>query len=1844
MTEPQNYAPSDLNANVLKISQQGTGIDDLTKLAAGNPHLVTNPGLLQALVTGKATYAQASAINTFMAGMNLSRQVQQARATGQPLALNSQEQQLLDGMKVQYKDVATTPQQEQQAALAKANAEGYEVARDENGKVIYGADGTPVMVKKTEKSSGGGFWHDIGKVFSAIAKPFNVVGSTLGEMIDGLYHTAAYTGDNLGNLATGKGTDWSAVGQAFKSIAGDSDAQAKAMRDAGYDPNNLFSIIAYRAAGKDFLGTTNLANDWDDKHPGAGEGGNPSGSDMVQLAQRYISDPGALTSSIELNPNLTAEQKAHQLQQLQGTDFQDLVARVSGSRASIGDALIGDVLGLDPAKHPAVYNDLSTGIDFATALAGADPVVLAGKIGNAAKLDQVGLAGFKGAAFSQRINDILLSDTSGAKNITQFAKANVQRGFKRFIDNVNVIREASTGEQTAENAQKIAGAYADIRATTPALEPLIGDFSGSSRVLVDENGIPKIGQNGDILIGQGAPITNMQEAADYLSSKLNLARLASGRAAVEWNLMPGALSAFGYRSIVKASLANAVGKSAAINVGRWQDAMKVLPWANDAVDDSARVVAAQGDLKAAQDSLSKATMAHVKALAEPTSENLSEADKALKVSEAATAMQEAQSGVQAATEGLASARRAATAEVQFGPKLTGEVQQNLIRRGTIDGKGFNPGGYLAANAERAARRMSSFLPRNMHIRLDDASSTDKIYKFLQLYTSRADAALGAAKWAAADEGTRRAMIVGIQQQVMHAAGMGATEGGRDAIARVENLMNHPFPVSGEGEEGQRYAVNGEDVFDDPRLNGEPVHMGVLPGHVQMEWVLPSFAKLSQNAARSAIWRKTFGPMFQSKITDLMTFGFKTIQLMKPSTWTRNMLEGLGNAAFRGELGAVLRAKALTIEEGTLPDRHLLKLLNAKNWSPKFERTMSRFAPLARVGSWYRHAALRLANDTDGLEYIAALEKDELEAYQEAYSIQHLRADLDPGGLLQARGILKDGLTPQEVKFDLQHNMSPFYNARPSYERTGYKAQSAEGMVGADRWSGNLSTLVSDFPEYAKVLMDAAKADDGDVSAILAMIHDDPELSKRIGALRASHIVQDDKFNTTFEVRSPEDQQKALEQLARKQVSVVKGMLTSKKDGRYLDEVDGYIRRHNRAPSANWLMDNVPDAERPFEVLAPTFVARPPQGGIDGFAAAISQVTDKWYRRLVEEPIQRTTSLPVFLANYGKARYYLSDAEDDLRNRIVASREAALDKSGMSKDEIAAAKQQIEEQAKITADALMKQRAIKMSWVRTEQIIDDPGLKTQFDVTGRNFFMYSRATQAMIRRWGQAILQDPTRLEKAALALHAAEHTGLIYNNKYGELSFVYPGSGPLINGITKLTSVLPGFGSFSQLPVVPNLTGQVLFAAPGLDNPLRMGLSPIVNTPYRMVEAYMPAAARANMDDWDRFINGPVGAGQIGSQFMPAGLRNLFADLSPDERKSQWASAMNSAISNLIAADPSGTKGIVPGPNASKADIDAFLARLKTQTKNALAVRWALGLFMPASPSLPTMDTKASASDPEYNVQGYKDLRSEYQKILDDFNGDYNQANQLWAALHPDDLVYETGLSHSTAKGVPLPADDATFRWLEENEGFLKKYGATAAYFIPQTDGQFSDRAYQDELALGLRQKYSPNEFYSQVRINQGANVYWPSSDAYQAQKAALKASGQSTDNLDEAWAQWSQNFKATNPLFTDSLDAVNATNGNNAADNLGNLREMLTDPKSLPSSIPAKDVEHMIGAYDQYEQWRIANVNADQTIKNQVTAAYQAYMSEMAAKSPSLTSLYNGIFRPLSPELTSIAASGETT
>jgi hypothetical protein len=66
-------------------------------------------------------------------------------------------------------------------------------------------------------------------------------------------------------------------------------------------------------------------------------------------------------------------------------------------------------------------------------------------------------------------------------------------------------------------------------------------ITGYTQEIVD--GVPKAVP----IFGDGPGINSLYDAAQYVGSKFALTRLMNGRAATQASLMPGALSAFGFR-------------------------------------------------------------------------------------------------------------------------------------------------------------------------------------------------------------------------------------------------------------------------------------------------------------------------------------------------------------------------------------------------------------------------------------------------------------------------------------------------------------------------------------------------------------------------------------------------------------------------------------------------------------------------------------------------------------------------------------------------------------------------------------------------------------------------------------------------------------------------------------------------------------------------------------------------------------------------------------------------------------------------------------------------------------------------------------------------------------------------------------------------------------------------------------------------------------------------------------------------------------------------------------------------------------------------------------------------
>jgi hypothetical protein len=860
--------------------------------------------------------------------------------------------------------------------------------------------------------------------------------------------------------------------------------------------------------------------------------------------------------------------------------------------------------------------------------------------------------------------------------------------------------------------------------------------------------------------------------------------------------------------------------------------------------------------------------------------------------------------------------------------------------------------------------------------------------------------------------------------------------------------------------------------------------------------------------------------------------------------------------------------------------------------------LKQFAPIHLAGRAYRALYLKHMNP-DEVEAIVKLGPGKLSDIMEGYSQQYVdtalgeRAAADDG-----TQVAKNGVGPARLKLAMHEGTTKAAarNGKPTVEWTQQKVDTTEGL---DRYENALAMRVNARPEVTRAILDhieaGEKAEPQDIQKVIKALDN----GRNRTAYGSVYWEDPQASGPALHALTPSQVATGKEQWARKMVGDLDYLLRGQ-NGRYQQKLADQIRTTGYAPEAGWIGKYVKGHDLPNSVLYPKVIAMP-NGGLKGLTDAILDTTGAGYKFLVERPLRRTTTSPVFLANYAKARVGLNDSVE----RMVAG--------GMLRE---------------TAESAAEEIAMRNALVKTEQLVDDPGQKSQLDIVGRNFFGFSRAVQAMWRRWGTGLWQDPTRARKMMLAFEGAQQSGLIYKDQYGQWTFVYPGS-DVTKWVMQSLSHVPGFENIAKFPVSASMTGGVMLAVPGANDPFRMGMSPMTAVPMRTVFSLFPHH-REMFDEIDKALNGSVSQSQgIGGELEPAAFKKFFTAMNTNERNSALASATVGAIQNLAAS------GRLPKDGAAPAERAEFIRNLQAQVRSQLYIRAVLGLIAPAQPSAPQEFTPETAeSDFAFQEQGVHGMKAEYLSILNGVKGDTARANAIWNAMHPNMLAYEIPMSKATSAGVYLPSTQESLNWMENNLGFIKKYGSVAAYFLPVGQGnqQFNDAAYRTQMELGLREKKTPGEFLNDFYIRNAEASYYPEKSVWDARIAEARLNGddQNLADLTRQKSDWETNFKALNPTFGQKLDSYPDARAT-AAKALQDLRDAVAS-NAIPDGY-GEDVGNLIQAYDGYEQFISTHKGRSADTAAQHRAAldiFNNWIGQAVANDPQLLDLYQGVFRVL--------------
>lgn len=1742
----------------LPLQQEADSVDNLSRMLTGTTNLATNPGLVQAMVSGRSTPQQSQAIDQFMGGLNAEKKVALASRAGTKVPLSGDETKALDALGVNYQSVLYTQQDAvNDYATHLEQTNNVTLKRDAAGNPIVDGDGNLQLAGQPHKSKGWSFGrviHDIthnpvtgvgGDVLNVLNKGWNVVDTNVSDFLTKAAH---------GFQSVGEGPDVASHGarpnQGTTAVQQGNSARDAEMQALGYDPNNPFSTLAFQASGKAHVDTTPIADSWDTVNPAMFGW---DGTTAVTQAEAFTNDPAKWRQGILNDSTLTPQQAAAKLTQITDSkQFQALIAQVNGSRATIGNDL-AHVVGLDPVKNPEAFKWTSLGLDVAASFV-LDPTAIGlGAVSNV-KRAQLGI---QGIADSQGVMRVLDKTNSTG----MFAKR-AQGALDRMVGYGNQIREA----ETAGDATKAAQLTAQAATENPALATFLPDFVGRNQITgvraltKGEHGLP-------FVYGEGEALDTYEKAADYLVSKTALVRAASGRAIVESTLMPGAVSAFGLRRLRGAVSSWQVGRDLA-RTGKAEDTFLAAKAADPAKfeklldeKDLARV------LPHADDAHDLAT-GEALTVAAHDLEHPGEMTTATLPSQALPSQARAAATAEPSAESLTAAER-------------GQVAFNMRRYGqatipsTVAGKtlGWVSPTAVAARARLAVRRFTTWLPRDTEIDLMGSNGMDIVDKMAKTYLTKGDAAMLRAQYTLGDGGQRTAVVEGLMDQLGHAAGLTRTSAGRDALAQMKT-------------ESQRYSsVDGDEVV----VNGQ--NLALHGGQARTTFRLPAFGQLQRQSAKIGLWEGTLGRALTSSVTDKFVTQWKFGAIGQPRTAFRAGIESWLNAAVKGQAMQSLRAKALATNMGLMSGQALGRT--------RFTTALARFGPVAKTGQFYRHV-LGKGQDAKVADELLADLHEVLPDAMPRYANMHMQADIDPAGMRDAGELTSQGWQPARLSYDVSKD------ARWSGDkkiRTGFGMESADGVEGTDRYATSLAQRVNATPEVAR-------------AAVAGLAHpDDPAvLDNIISALeapQARNLTEQTAFGSVFwrdgeteASTAVTDAEKAVgkQQWAQRILNDYRYLATGR-NGQLQTKLTDFIAEHGKAPDTDWLMGNLTGDHRPTAVLAPRFEAVP-QNGITGWISALQDLEGKGYQYLVERLINRTTTAPMFMAAYGEEKVAL------------AGWRTQLEGAGLSKE---------------AANQAARELAMQSAWNRIALMVDDPQLKSQMDVVGRNFFAFSRATTTMVRRWGTTFYQNPAAARRMMLALEGANHSGITYRDQNGNLMFSFPGSGALIDLFRNGGALahIPGFDKMGMFPT-SDLTGRVDQIIPGSSNPFQYSLSPMVTVPMSKIAAHFPDVHQV-WDEVDRVLNGPNSGQGVLATLTPSLSRPFTQALSENDRNSMLASAMMGTVANLAAA------GQIPPADASPADVDKFLGRVHDGTKSQLIVRAIFAPLLFTSPS--NVEGARQGADFAYSATGAKSLSSEYKELVNDTGGDLSRANQIWLAMHPDAAAYTVPESSATTSKAQLPATQQALDWMQQNHGFLGKYKSVGAYFLPQPAGKepFSMQAYQAQLELGLRQKKTPTEFYQDVRVRDAENVYYAMQDKKTADINSAKADGnkQLESTLGAQWTEWKKQFNALNPLFAAKMSDF-ATARQNATGQLKDLSQMVASG-DVPSTVNGQALTNMLQAYGDYERFVQSHPGSDAVttaMHSAAAARFTDYMSGVIRANPELQGLYSGVFRQLDSNL----------
>lgn len=479
-------------------------------------------------------------------------------------------------------------------------------------------------------------------------------------------------------------------------------------------------------------------------------------------------------------------------------------------------------------------------------------------------------------------------------------------------------------------------------------------------------------------------------------------------------------------------------------------------------------------------------------------------------------------------------------------------------------------------------------------------------------------------------------------------------------------------------------------------------------------------------------------------------------------------------------------------------------------------------------------------------------------------------------------------------------------------------------------------------------------------------------------------------------------------------------------------------------------------------------------------------------------------------------------------------------------------------------------------------VDNPLVRSQISFSVRNFARFYRAQEDFYRRIYRLVKYNPEALQRAALTFDGVAHSGWVQEDDQGQLYFVYPGVEPIYK---VMQGVLTGLGIKQdfKIPFPVQFGGAVKMLTPSLnpDSILPSFAGPAAALPISLVSNLVNVASPGNGDTLVRYALGKYAVDQpVISRLMPAHVNRALLMMDQDERNSQYASAYRKAVTYLEAAGKGlpqkrDALGNIKPPTAG--ELEDYRQRVRNATLGILATRFIYGFVAPASPSVQLKSDMAEW----IRDAGRANWKQNFNKLREQYNGDYNAAMAKWIELYPNQIPYTvTESERQTVATFGYAQESGDF--VDNHKGLFKDFPQGAAFLIPHKGG-FSFDAYQTMANMGLTKNKRVEDYLREVQTASALQEYYAKKEEFD-NSLTFVGNSQAKTVLRQQFNTWKDRFFAGNPLVAEELnlggqkkiDRLNA---------LSDLQKMLEDPtyRNIRPDVQAQLAE-MVKVYNDYQ------------------------------------------------------------